>query len=166
MYVNNQRIYNSNGLYALKSYLSNKINEAISEYKGSCIAKDTTRKNFLTTILEAPLFEPFFTRRKKKLSKPDGLMLYGKLGIDFFSTSELLYPKKILGYDLSEPNLSFTSLTTTPSLVTELLIAHCTLLVLLSRMIITRNEWPCLHMLLWSSFNWRLQQRLLSFPLD
>ena len=28
----------------------------------------------------------------KMLSRPDGFMLYGKLGIDFFSTSELLYP--------------------------------------------------------------------------
>ena len=28
------------------------------------------------------------------LSRPDGFMLYGKLGVDFFSTSELLYPNK------------------------------------------------------------------------
>ena len=28
----------------------------------------------------------------KLLSRPEGFMLYGKLGIDFFSTSELLYP--------------------------------------------------------------------------
>ena len=28
----------------------------------------------------------------KLLSRPDGFMLYGNLGIDFFSTSELLYP--------------------------------------------------------------------------
>ena len=27
------------------------------------------------------------------LSRPDGFMLYGKLGVDFFSTSEMLYPK-------------------------------------------------------------------------
>ena len=39
-----------------------------------------------------PLPDPFFTRRMKLLSKPDGFMLYGKLAIDFFSTSELLYP--------------------------------------------------------------------------
>ena len=26
------------------------------------------------------------------LSRPDGFMLYGRLGVDFFSTSELLYP--------------------------------------------------------------------------
>ena len=28
----------------------------------------------------------------KLLSRPDGFMFYRKLGIDFFSTSELLYP--------------------------------------------------------------------------
>ena len=28
----------------------------------------------------------------KLLSRPDSFMFYGKLGIDFFSTSELLYP--------------------------------------------------------------------------
>ena len=39
-----------------------------------------------------PLHDPFFTRRMKLLSRPDGFMLYSKLGIDFFSTSELLYP--------------------------------------------------------------------------
>ena len=37
-----------------------------------------------------PLPDPFFTRMKL-LSRSDGSMLYGKLGIDFFSTSELLY---------------------------------------------------------------------------
>ena len=42
--------------------------------------------------MEAPLSEPFFTRRMKMLSRPDGFMLYGKLEVDFFSTSELLYP--------------------------------------------------------------------------
>ena len=39
-----------------------------------------------------PLPDPFFRRRIKLLSRPDGFMLYGKLGIDFFSTSEMLYP--------------------------------------------------------------------------
>ena len=28
----------------------------------------------------------------KMLSRPDGFMLYGKLGVEFFSTSEFLYP--------------------------------------------------------------------------
>ena len=34
VYINNQRVYNSNGLYAHKSYISNNIKAAISEYKG------------------------------------------------------------------------------------------------------------------------------------
>ena len=35
---------------------------------------------------------PFVSRRMKLYSRPDGIMLYRKLGIDFFTTSELLYP--------------------------------------------------------------------------
>ena len=35
---------------------------------------------------------PFFTRRMKLYSKSDGFMLKGKLGIDFFTTLERLYP--------------------------------------------------------------------------
>ena len=33
VYINNQQIYNSNGLYAQKSYISNNFKGAISEYK-------------------------------------------------------------------------------------------------------------------------------------
>ena len=34
VYINNQQIYKSNGLYAQKSYISNNFKAAISEYKG------------------------------------------------------------------------------------------------------------------------------------
>ena len=34
VYINNQQIYNSNGLYAHKSYISNNFKGAIAEYKG------------------------------------------------------------------------------------------------------------------------------------
>ena len=50
-------------------------------------------EEFPDEFMEAPLFEPLFTRRMKMLSRPDGFMLYRKLGVDFFSTSELFYPK-------------------------------------------------------------------------
>ena len=49
-------------------------------------------KNFQMKIMEAPLSEPFFRARMKMLSRPATFMLYGNLGVDFFSTSELLYP--------------------------------------------------------------------------
>ena len=35
VYINNQQVYNSNGLYAHKSYISNNFKAAISEYKGA-----------------------------------------------------------------------------------------------------------------------------------
>ena len=54
-----------------------------------------------------PLPDPFLTRRMKLLSGPDVFMLYGKMVIDLFSTSELLYPnmKIRLRLILARPNL-------------------------------------------------------------
>ena len=91
VYINNQRIYNSNGLYAHKFYISNNFRAAISENKGvlHCEGYDYEQD---PEDINNPLPDPFFTRRMKLLSRPDGFMLYGKLRIDFFSTSELLYP--------------------------------------------------------------------------
>ena len=51
--------------------------------------------------MEAPLSEPFVTRRKKLLSRPDGSMLYGKLGKDFFSLGETLHPKMKIRFRLT-----------------------------------------------------------------
>ena len=64
---------------------------AVFENKGVLHCEGYVYKDFPDEILEAPLSEPFFTRRMKMLSRPDGFMLYGKLGVHFFSTSELLY---------------------------------------------------------------------------
>ena len=92
MYINNQQIYNSNGLYAHKPYISNKFKRTFSEYNGVLHCEGYDYEELPDEIMEAPLPEPFFTRRIKMLSRPDGFMLYGKSGVDFFSTSELLYP--------------------------------------------------------------------------
>ena len=91
MYINNQQIYNSIGLYAHKPYISNDFEAAISEYKGvlHCEGYDYEQD---PEDISNPLPDPFFTRRMKLLCRPDGFMLYGKLGIEFFSTSALLYP--------------------------------------------------------------------------
>ena len=93
VYINNQQIYNSNGLYAHKSYISNNFKAAISEYKGVLHCEGYEYEQDPEDIAN-PTSDPFFTRRMKLLSRPDGFMLYGKLAIDFFSTSELLYPYK------------------------------------------------------------------------
>ena len=77
VYINKQLIHNSNGLYAHKFYISNNFKAAISEYKG---------------VLHCEGYD--YEQDPEDISNhlPDGFMLYGKLGIDFFSTFELLYP--------------------------------------------------------------------------
>ena len=67
------------------------LRQPISEYKGvlHCGGYDYEQD---PEDISNPLPDPFFTRRMKLLSRPDGFILYDKLGIDFFSTSELLYP--------------------------------------------------------------------------
>ena len=92
VYINNQQMYKSNGLYVHKSCNSNNFKGAISEYKGVLHCEGYDYEEFPNEIMEAPLAEPFFTRRMKMFSRPDGFMLYGNLGVDFFSTSELLHP--------------------------------------------------------------------------
>ena len=82
VYINYQQIYNSNGLYAHKSYISNNFKAAISEYKGVLHCEGYEYEQDPEDIAN-PLPDPFFTRRMKLLSRPDGFMLYGKLGIDF-----------------------------------------------------------------------------------
>ena len=88
VYNKNQQIYNSNGLYVHKSYSYKNFKEAISENNGVLHCEEYDYEKSPDEIREALLFEPFFTRRLKMLSKPNDFMLYDKLRVDFFSTSE------------------------------------------------------------------------------
>ena len=90
VYITNQQTYNSNGLYAHKSYICNHFKGSNSEYKGVLHCEGYDYEEFPDEIMEALLSEPFFTRRMKMLSRHESFMLYGKLGVNFFSTSELL----------------------------------------------------------------------------
>ena len=83
VYINNQQIYNSKGLYAHKSYISKNFKAAISEYKGVLHCEGYDYKQDPENI-NNPLLDPFFTRRMKLLNSFNGFMLYGKMGIDFF----------------------------------------------------------------------------------
>ena len=125
VYINNQQIYNSNRLYVHKSYISNNFKGAISEYKGVLHFEGYDYEEFSDEIMEAPLSEPFFTRRKKMLSRPDGFMLYGKLGVDFSSISELLYPNMTIRLRLIRARPNFNMISDNPNL--SLGIVDCSL---------------------------------------
>ena len=124
VYMNNQQIYNSDGLYANKSYISNNFKAAISENKGvlHCEAYDYEKD---PEDIANPLPDTFFTRRMKLLSRPDDFMLYGKLGIDFFSTSELLYPNMKIRLRLIKARPNFYMLRDNPNV--SLRIVDCSL---------------------------------------
>ena len=108
VYINNQQIYNSNGLYAHKSYTSMNFEGAITKYKGVLHCEGYDYEQDPGDIAN-PLPDPFFTRRMKLLSRPDDIMLYGKLEIDFFSTSELQYPNTKTRLRLFRPNFYMIS---------------------------------------------------------
>ena len=125
VYINNQQIYNSNGLYARKSYISNNFNGAISENKGVLHCEGYDYEDFPDEIMQAHLSETFFIRRMKMLSRPDGFMLYGKLGFDFFSTSELLYPNMKVRLRLIRARPNFYMISDNPNV--SLGIVDCSL---------------------------------------
>ena len=115
--VINQQIYNSDGLYAHKSYISNNFEGAIPEYKGVLHCEGCDYEELPEKIMEAPLSEPFLTRRIKMLSRPGGFMLYGILGVDFFSTSELLYPNMKIRLRLIRARPNFYMISDNPNVI-------------------------------------------------
>ena len=72
------------------SFFSNNFKGAISKYKAVLHRNGYDFEDFFYGFMEAPLSEPFFKRWNKMLSRTDSLMLCGKLGVDFFCTSESL----------------------------------------------------------------------------
>ena len=79
VYINNHQIYNSNGFFAHKSHIYNNFKSTLSDYKGVLHGEGYDYEDDPKNLVEGP----FFTRRMKLYSRPDGFMLYGKLGIDF-----------------------------------------------------------------------------------
>ena len=59
LYIINQQICNSNGLYAHKSSISNDFKGAISEYKGVLQCEGYDYEDFPDEIMEVPLSELF-----------------------------------------------------------------------------------------------------------
>ena len=59
------------------------------------------------------------------LSRPDGFMLYGKLGVDFFSTSELLFPNMKIRLPLIRARPNFYMISDNPNV--SLGIVDCSL---------------------------------------
>ena len=126
-----------------------------------CTARVTNMKHFQMKLWKRLCLQLSFTMRLKMLSRQDPLASCCMVawGVDFFPTSELLYPNMKIRLQVIRVRPTFQP---TPTLIMVLLIVHFTLVVLLSRMIITGNERTCLLALVWSSTTWNFLQRLSS----
>ena len=111
-YITNHQIYKSKGLYVLKSHISNNFKSTFSNYNGvlHCEVYDYYEED-PENLLEGP----FLTRRVNWYSRPDGFMLYGKLDIDFLSTSDLLYPNMEVGIRLIRARPNFYMISKNPN---------------------------------------------------
>ena len=125
LYINNQQIYNSNGLYAHKSYVSNNLKKAIFEYQGVLHCEGYDYEEFSNENMKHLCLNLFFTRRMKMPSRPDGFMLYGKLGVCFFSTSEMLYPNMKIRLRLIRARPNFYMISDNPNV--SLGIVYCSI---------------------------------------
>ena len=112
LYLNNHQVYNSNGLYAHNSHISKNFKSTLSDDKGVLHCEGYDYEDDPENLVEGP----FFTRRMKLFSRPDGLMLYGKLGIDFFTTSELLYPNMKVRIRLNRARPNFYMISENPNI--------------------------------------------------
>ena len=121
LYINNHQIYNSNGLYAHKSHISNNFKSTLSEYKGVLHCEGYDYEKDPENLLEGP----FFTGRMKLYSRPDVFMWHGKLGIDFLTTSELLYPNMKVRIRLIRARPNFYMMSENPNV--SLGIVDCSL---------------------------------------
>ena len=114
--------------------------QAISGYRGVLHCKGYDYEDCTGQIMDAPLSEPFSARTMKVLIRLVGFMVYGTFGVNFYPTVKCCIQRGNLGYVYLDPDLFFTYLGTTAKLVMELLIARCTLVVLLSRMNISEKN--------------------------
>lgn len=100
VYLNNQQVYNSNGLYPHKAFISNEFSSTHVENLGmlQCHGFEFEAKPGDTTSAA-------FTKRQAAL-KTGSWTLYGKLSIDAFTCEKLLLPKTRVRIKLirSRPN--------------------------------------------------------------
>ena len=100
VYIKNQQICNSNGLYAHKSYISNNFKGAISEYKGVLHCQGYDYEEFPDEIMEAPLCLNLLSKGEWKcLADPMASCGVVNWGLTFSPLPNCYIQKWKLGYD-------------------------------------------------------------------
>ena len=93
-------------------------------------------------------------------------MLYSLPGVDFFSTSELLYLDYKKWVQIIRGRIMFHVFGGNPNVSLWIVDSSPYTRRIALLMFINRNERTCLPILLWSSIFWRFSKRRQSFPLE
>ena len=117
VYVNNQQKINSNGHYAHKSYVSDIFKGATSEYKCVLHTEFWDLQENPDDIQDSLLSDHSFSRRMTMLVRGDGFTIHGKLGVDFFKNSEILYPNMKVRTRLIRARPNFYKISDNPNIV-------------------------------------------------
>ena len=93
--------------FMLKNRFSNSFKSTLTDYKEVLHCEGYDYEDEQENFRECP----FFTRGMKLYSRTDRFKLYGKLCIDFLTTSELLYPnmKVLIRLIPARPNFCIIS---------------------------------------------------------
>ena len=131
-----------------------------------CTARGMTTKTFVIVLWKRLCLKTSSQGEWKCLVDPMVSFCMANWGLKFCPILNCCVQTWNLGYDTEEPHLVFYMISHNPNV--GLGIVDCSLC---TRRIALKDEyykkkWTCLHIILWSSTIWRLQQRFLSFPPD
>ena len=109
-----------------------------------------------------------FYKENKRLFRSDRFLFYGKLGVDFFSTSELLYPIMKVRLRLIRAQPNFQMISCNPSLKVGIVDCSSYTRRIALKEVFSKNRTAMLGYtpLEFNYLNWKLWQRRLSFLPD
>ena len=125
VYINKQQVYSSDALYLNKSYISNNLKGKSLWIQASFPLRVVPLWSISGWNYGSTFVWNFFTRRMKLLSRPNSSIIYGKLGVDFSTTCDMLYPKMKLRLRLFRARPSFYMISDNPNV--SLGIVDCSL---------------------------------------
>ena len=120
VYINNYQVYNSNGLYAHKAFISNEFNASTNNNEGILKCHGYTFEDEPGNI-----FDGVFEERREDMEDDKIITLYGRLAIDFFQCEKLLLPNTKLRLKLIRSRPNFYMITPNPNV--SLKIMDCSL---------------------------------------
>ena len=109
VYLNNQQVYNSDGLYGHKALVSNELNASTMNNEGILACHEYEFERYPSDYEKSP-----FIDREEEILLKDWVTLYGKLAIDLFQCEKILLPNTKIRLKLIRARPSFYMISYNP----------------------------------------------------